>query len=768
MIVHWPRPVSPVPPLSLAQRLGFGVALAALMVLAPLGQSFATTTTSQAKETPAQASAAKAPPNKPAASKPVVSKPAAVKTAPDSKTKPAGKTVSAKPTPTKTPPVQAKTAGKPGILPAAAAASAAGVAKSTVAASSDAYYRAAFLGLDAGKSLPAGPPPSTDPLLDKVLKWAALVKGLGGAGFEDVAQFVKDHPEWPAQNPLRRRAEDFLLTEPSDSFVVQWFDANPPQSREARQRYTEALPVVGRTADAATWVRRSWTEDSFAPSEEVSFSARYADILRPEDHRARADRALARDGNDTAQRALPRLNPADQAAISARLSIRSGSDPDEVLARIDAATAADSGVIFDALRAYRRAGKDDVARALLTKKVDATQRPDLWWTERDLQTRRLLREGNPETAYRIARDHGLPPGSPEFADSEFLAGLIALRWQKQPEAAFGHFQALLKNSRTPPSQSRGAFWSARAALALGRTDEAKQWLMRAGAYPAAFYGQLATALLGDSVPGRLPPETILTGADKQKFNSLELVRIVRRLNEIGLPEKADPFLFRLAEGGVERASGAAQLAHSLGRTETSVLIARRVYRDGTLLAESGYPTLPVVLASAPEPALIHAIIRQESNYSPTAVSKVGARGLMQLMPATAKQVAGRLGLTHADSRLTAEPSYNIQLGQAYLATVLDQFNGDYALAIASYNAGPGRVRQWLRDYGEPGTDIEGWLTWIEQIPFSETRNYVQRVLEGVAVYRDRLRHTPPQPHPAATQLSAWCLSECGPLPGRLP
>jgi soluble lytic murein transglycosylase len=141
---------------------------------------------------------------------------------------------------------------------------------------------------------------------------------------------------------------------------------------------------------------------------------------------------------------------------------------------------------------------------------------------------------------------------------------------------------------------------------------------------------------------------------------------------------------------------------------------------------------------------------------------------MQLMPATAKQVAGRLGLSHTDGRLTAEPSYNIQLGQAYLATVLDQFNGDYALAIASYNAGPGRVRQWLRDYGDPGTDIEGWLTWIEQIPFSETRNYVQRVLEGVAVYRDRLRHTPPQPHPAATQLSAWCLSECGPLPGRLP
>ncbi len=763
MIVHWPRPVSPVPPLSLAQRLGFGVALAALIVLAPFGQSFATTTTSQTKETPAQASAAKVPPIKSGASKP-----AAVKTAPESKAKPAGKTVSAKPTPAKAPPVQAKTAGKPGVLPAAAAVSAAGVAKSAVAASSDAYYRAAFLGLDAGKPLPAGPPPSTDPLLDKVLKWAALVKGLGGAGFEDVAQFVKDHPDWPAQNPLRRRAEDFLLTEPSDSFVVQWFDANPPQSREARQRYAEALSVVGRAAEAATWVRRSWTEDSFAPSEEVSFSARYADILRPEDHRARADRALARDGNDTAQRALPRLSLADQAAISARLSIRSGSDPDAVLARADAATAADSGVIFDALRAYRRAGKDDAARALLTKKVDATHRPDLWWTERDLQTRRLLREGNPETAYRIARDHGLPPGSPEFADSEFLAGLIALRWQKQPEVAFGHFQALVKNSRTPPSQSRGAFWSARAALALGRTDEAKQWLMRAAAYPAAFYGQLAMALLGDNVPGRLPPETILTGADKQKFNSLELVRIVRRLNEIGLPEKADPFLFRLAEGGVERASGAAQLAHSLGRTETSVLIARRVYRDGTLLAESGYPTLPVVLASAPEPALVHAIIRQESNYSPTAVSRVGARGLMQLMPATAKQVAGRLGLTHADSRLTAEPSYNIQLGQAYLATVLDQFNGDYVLAIASYNAGPGRVRQWLRDYGDPGTDIEGWLTWIEQIPFSETRNYVQRVLEGVAVYRDRLRHTPPQPHPAATQLSAWCLSECGPLPGRLP
>ncbi|KJV10393.1 hypothetical protein VZ95_05220 [Elstera litoralis] len=628
------------------------------------------------------------------------------------------------------------------MVPVAAAGAATVAGKSAVALSSETYYRAALLGLDSGKPLPENPPPSTDPLLDKVLKWASLVKGLGGAGFEDVAQFLKEHPDWPAQAQLRRRAEDFLLTEPSDSFIVQWFDANPPQSREARQRYADGLAVVGRAADAATWVRRSWTEDSFAPSEEVAYSTRYADILRPEDHRARADRALARDGNDTAQRQLTRLSPADQAAISARLSIRGGTDPDTVLGRVDKATAADSGVIFDAVRAYRRAGKDDAARTLLAQKVDASQRPDLWWTERDLQIRRLLREGTPDTAYKLARDHGLPPGTPEFADSEFLAGLIALRWQKQPDAALTHFQALVKNSKTPPSQSRGAFWSGRAALALGQEAEAKQWFMRAAAYPAAFYGQLATALLGDTVPGRLPPETLLAGAEKQKFDSLELVRIVRRLTDIGVPEKADPFLFRLADGGQERASGAAQLAYSLGRTETAVLIARRVYRDGTLLAESGYPLLPQALPSAPEAALVHAIIRQESNYSPTAVSRVGARGLMQLMPATAKQVAGRLGLSHTDGRLTAEPGYNVQLGQAYLATVLDQFNGDYALAIASYNAGPGRVRQWLRDYGDPGSDIEGWLTWIEQIPFSETRNYVQRVLEGVAVYRDRCATRP--------------------------
>ncbi|MFY7777678.1 MAG: transglycosylase SLT domain-containing protein, partial [Elstera sp.] len=717
MTSYWPRPVSPVPPRSLALRLGLGVALTAATVFLPLGQSLATTTTAQSKETPGKAAPAKT----------ATVKPVAIKPAPEAKAKPSAKPAPTKPTATKptpakaTPPADAKQKAKAAVVPVAAA-SAAVAAKSAVAISSEAYYRAALLGLDAGKPLPANPPPSTDPLLDKVLKWASLVKGLGGAGFEDVAQFLKEHPDWPGQNPLRRRAEDFLLTEPSDSFIVQWFDANPPQGREARQRYADGLAVVGRAADAATWLRRSWAEDSFAPSEEVTFATRYADILRPEDHRARADRALSRDGNDTAQRVLTRLSPADQAAVTARLSIRSGTDPDTVLGRVDKTTAADSGVIFDAVRAYRRAGKDDAARTLLAQKVDATQRPDLWWTERDLQIRRLLREGSPDTAYRLARDHGLPPGTPEFADAEFLAGLIALRWQKQPSVAFGHFQALIKNSRTPPSQSRGAFWAARAALAQGQDAEAKQWLMRAAAYPAAFYGQLATALLGETVPGRLPPETLLTGADKQKFDSLELVRVVRRLTDIGLPEKSDPFLFRLAEGGAERASGAAQLAYSLGRTETSVLIARRVYRDGTLLAESGYPILPQALPTAPEPALVHAIIRQESNYSPTAVSKVGARGLMQLMPATAKQVAGRLGLSHTDGRLTAEPSYNIQLGQAYLATVLDQFNGDYALAIASYNAGPGRVRQWLRDYGDPGTDIEGWLTWIEQIPFSETRN----------------------------------------------
>lgn len=751
MIVLRNRSAAPRTPLSLVRTLGMGVGLMALLMGSFPGVGQAATPAPQTKPSPTKPAAVKTAPPKPT-SDPKAK--AAPKPAADSKAKAAAKPL----VPTK---VKAAGAG-------AAALAGAAATKSAVANSADAYYRAAFLGLDAGKPLPTAAPPSTDPLLDKVLKWAALVKGLGGSGFEDVAGFLKDHPEWPGQAQLRRRAEDFLLTEPSDSFVVQWFDANPPQSREGRQRYADGLAVVGRAADSASWVRRSWAEDSFSPVEETAFATRYAEILRPDDHRTRADRALARDGNDTAQRLLPRLPPADQAAVSARLSIRSGTDPETVLARLDKTAASDSGVIFDAIRALRRAGKDEVARNLLSIRVDGSLRPDQWWTERDLQARRLLREGDAETAYRVAAAHGLPPGSSEFAEAEFLSGLIALRWRNQPETAFEHFQALLNNSKTPPSQSRGAFWSARAALALKRTDEAKQWLMRAAAFPAAFYGQLATALIGDNVPGRLPPETILTGAEKHKFNSLELARIVRRLSEIGLPEKSDPFLFRLAEGGLERAEGAAQLAASLGRTETAVLIARRVYRDGTLLPESGYPILPQVLQDAPEPALVHAIIRQESNYSPTAVSRVGARGLMQLMPATAKQVAGRLGLSHSDNRLTAEPGYNVQLGQAYLATVLDQFNGDYALAIASYNAGPGRVRQWLRDYGDPGTDLESWLTWIEQIPFSETRNYVQRVLEGVAVYRDRLRLTAPQPHPAATILSAWCLSECGPLPGRLP
>ncbi len=706
---------------------------------------------------------------------PAASKPIAAKAAPPKSTsaKPApkpGTEAKAKPgakTPPKTPqkPTTAAKA-KNAAVPVAAAGALA--AKTSLAASADSYYRSALLGLDAGKPLPTNAPPSTDPLLDKVVKWAALTKGLGGAGFEDAAQFLTENPDWPNQSQLRRRAEDFLLTEPSDSFIVQWFDATPPQSREARQRYADALAVVGRAADSAAWVRRIWTEESFAPAEETAFATRYADILRPEDHRARADRALARDGNDTAQRLLSRLAPADQAAISARLAVRGGADPENLLARLDPAIAADAGVLFDAIRSLRRAGKDEAARDLLTRKVDASQRPDLWWTERDLQVRRLLRTGDPDLAYRLASAHGLPPGSAEFAEAEFLAGLIALRWHKQPQIAFDHFQALVNNSKTPPSQSRGTFWSARAALALGRDAEARQWLMRAAGYPAAFYGQLAAALLGDTVPGRLPPEITLIGAEKSKFASQELARVARRLAEIGLPEKADAFLFRLADGGAEKAAGAAQLAASLGRTETAVLIARRVYRDNILLADSGYPILPTPLAEAPEPALVHAIIRQESNYSATAVSRVGARGLMQLMPATARQVAGKLGLSHSDGRLTAEPGYNIQLGQAYLATVLDQFNGEYALAIASYNAGPGRVRQWLRDYGDPGTDLESWLTWIEQIPFAETRNYVQRVLEGAAIYRNRLRQLSPQPHPAASFLSAWCLSECGPLPGRLP
>ena len=371
----------------------------------------------------------------------------------------------------------------------------------------------------------------------------------------------------------------------------------------------------------------------------------------------------------------------------------------------------------------------------------------------------MLRLGQEREAYRTAAAHGqAEPGEPR-GEAEFLAGFIALRRLNDPAAAQRHFAAVGQDSRSVITRARSAYWEGRALAARGDTAAARTRFAAGAELPVAFYGQLAALALGEDA-GRLSaritraPAPAVTPPRAVDFSGRELARAVLTLADLGDTRRARIFLLRieeLAADGTDRML-AARLANHIGRPDHAVWVARRAGADGDMILPEGWPSPYRPPVQSPEPAFINAITRQESNFDTEAVSGANARGLMQLLPSTAAQVARQLGVPYQVSQLTGDPQANMRLGAGYLDQMLNRFGGALPLAAAAYNAGPGRVDQWLGTYGDPrGGDVD-MLDWIEQIPFSETRNYVQRVVENVVVYRAADPSAATRDHPLAPWL----------------
>ena len=644
--------------------------------------------------------------------------------------------------------------------------SSAGAAETSSAAAQAVSYRQALRKAEQGdlpgaRALVAGIP---DRLLDKVLYWLDLTRWRGGS-FETASTFLTANPDWPGQGALRLRAEEWLALNPSHTTVLRWFETYPPTSRDGRIRLANAYRGLGREADGVGLLRRVWVEDNFSAPEDKAFLQQYGALIEPKDDLARLDRALWRNQTELARRQMARVDPGHHALAEARLLLSSaGAGAEAALARVPPALRNDPGLIYAELKYDRIKNRDDAARAILLKPPANPVRPELWWQEREIEVRRAIGDRDNATAYRLAREHHLTEGN-DFAEAEWLAGWTALR-QHDGKLALGHFRNLFLNGRTPMVLSRSAYWAGRALDSLGESAEARDWYGKAAAHLTTFYGQVAAAHLGPSSAVRLPPEPQPTPADSAAFAAREVPRVVRRLAAIGETGRIDPFVLRLVEVAdkPEQMALTARLARESGRVDLALTVARRAFRDGVTLMEAGYPTVALP-GAGPEPALLHALIRQESNFAVDAVSRAGARGLMQLMPSTAKWIAGKSGMPYSEPLLTIDPKYNISVGQAYLTGVLDSFSGSYVLSLAAYNAGPGRVRQWIREFGDPrdhGADV---VDWIEMIPFTETRNYVQRVLEGLQVYRLRMAaHAAVPAGGAPSAVASWCLIACEPGP----
>ena len=578
--------------------------------------------------------------------------------------------------------------------------------------------------------------PITDPLPIKMLRWLDYASPGAPGRFVDIADFIEKNPDWPHQKALRKHAEEALAGE-TDAVAADWFKRYRPVSAVGEVRAAEILLNSGDVAGGTAALRAAWVTGAFNALDEKSFLAAHGAAIRPEDDETRLDRLLWAGKTEAARRMLTRV-PADYRALAeARLALAlQAAAGDMLVARVPVQLRSDSGLLYEELRWRCEKDMTDAAVEILRANPGDPLQPDAWWHERQIIARRLLAGGNADLAYRIAEQHGVLDGK-AYADADFLLGYIALRFKKDPALAFDDFAHILTRADTPYAKSRAGYWGGRAAEAEAKPDLARKWYAAGAEHMATFYGQLAAHQLGDDAPPHPTPEPVPTSAERAAFDGNDVVRATRIFFSLGDREHSKIFLLDLADGAKTPTQFAmvAALAEQNGRIDLAIVVAKRAIAAGTPLMIHGYPIVAIPVGGNTESALLFAVIRQESGFDVDAVSPAGARGLMQLMPATASFISGKLGEPFSMPRLTMDGLYNIALGRGYLQQMIDDFGGSYALAIASYNAGPGRVRQWLGEYGDPRGGKIDMVDWIETIPIDETRLYVQRVLENLQVYR---------------------------------
>ncbi len=586
------------------------------------------------------------------------------------------------------------------------------------------------------------------PLAAALIEWQRLRDSEAVISFAEIEAFLNAHPDWPDRATLLRRAEESMPESWPDRAARAWFDRFPPLTGPGRQRLAEALIADGETGAGIRLLREAWIDGDFPRDLERRFIGRHRNALGAEDHNRRLDRLLWDGRTDAARRQLRRAGKAERRLGEARLRLmqrRRGVD--WAIRQVPDRLRSHPGLAFERIRWRRLAGKHAGARELLLDRPAALVRPGKWWPEQSYQIREAIERRLFGRAYAIAARHGQTANRP-FSEAEWLAGWLALRFLDRPGDAAKHFQAMYDRVRFPISRARAAYWSARAAEAAGDRDRATEWYRRAAGHPTAFYGQLAgkALALGRRFPAGAPA---VAPEERERFEANPLVGAARLLGEAGDFETMRTFVTHLSRSA--QTPGAhllvSRLGLAYGAPHISVNAAKRAWRNGVPLIAEAYPLAfgKADTARAPDPpelALLLGLARQESEMDPHARSRSGAVGLMQLLPGTAREVSGRLGLAYSRSRLREDRGYNIALGSAYLAELLEAFEGDRALALAAYNAGPNRVRQWLATFGDPRRGEVDPIDWMELVPFAETRNYIQRVLESAVVYRYRLKGPP--------------------------
>lgn len=582
---------------------------------------------------------------------------------------------------------------------------------------------------------------ASDPLLYKVVQWMYYLSGDSEADFDDITRFIEANPNWPSREKLVARAEASLINANySDDAVRAWFDAHPPAGGDGKSVYAAILARSGQPLQSEALIkmaREGWVDGNFDGSYETFLLDKFGKMLRAQDHINRADRLLWEQKWSAAERMTKRLPGSYSGLIRARIALQKGQRNASLLAAsVGKDHRSDPGLLFDQIEWYKaRKGGDGAIRQILLSTPVPVPYPHKWWPHRERAIHQALERHDYLLATRLCSNHAQTSG-PEQADALWLTGWILLEYRKKPDDAYKSFYTLYNEANYPVTKSRGAYWAGRAAEKNGNRDIAAKWFEKAAAYPTTFYGQLAHSHVKKNHLS-LPDPIAISKTERGEFAKKEFARAYRLLIEADADDIAYKFLHHMMDNASSEREAAliADLGVSTHKRQAGVKASKRaLQRNNYVLIDTGYPQ-PSLPASLPiERALALAIIRQESEFDASARSRSNALGLMQLLPSTAKEIARKTGISFSQARLF-EAEFNVRLGAHYLGRLIDQFDGSYVLAIAAYNAGPGNVRKWEKEFGTPGKTLESAVDWVENIPFDETRNYVQRVMENMQVYR---------------------------------
>lgn len=585
-------------------------------------------------------------------------------------------------------------------------------------------------------------PEKTCPLTADVIQWLDLKNDYRHHTFQEYQQFLNKHPDWPWAHMLRKRCESKIDGHVPDAMIIEWYRHNPVQNIRAAQRYIESLLSIRNRDRAYKVIQETWTKLNFEKDEEKRFKALYGSHLTLKDHQVRTDRLLWESNTAHARRMLPSLDLNHRMLAEARIAIiEQAPNAQQKYANLPKSLKKDLGIIYDQVRAYHKTDNLEGARLLLTLLPHSSRLKDhhhAWWKECRYFAREALNQKQPKLAYDILKNHKFAAGE-DYAESEWFLGWVALSFLNQPKTALTHFKRMLAAVKTPLSTAKANYWCGCASEAAGQLQSAHSWFEAASKSPITYYGQLAIAKISPNYKLKLIDHLPVVPQEKQTFERHEFVRIARLLAASGRAQEALPFLYLLGEKMPNKAQRylAVELAREI-LPSFAIQAVKKAERFEQPMVRWAYPSLPFKTEPAVEKALVLAVIRQESDFNPSAISSAGARGLMQVMPNTAQKVSQEMGIPYKQSRLLSDPVYNAQLGSHYLAKKLEQFGGSYVLAIASYNAGAKPVWEWIQRNGDPREKGIDLIKWVELIPYGETRTYVQRVLSNLYVYRQIL------------------------------